>query len=80
MIACAEWLGRTSETCTRKPDGCACAEDELATSITAAMEAAKTRMELIKASQQIEHVQGFSRCERLAKVFKRRYDELKTTH
>ncbi len=29
MIACAKWLGRTSETCTRKPDGCICEKEEI---------------------------------------------------
>lgn len=28
MIACAKWLGRTSQACTRKPDGCMCAGQE----------------------------------------------------
>ena len=29
VIACAKWLGRTSSTCTRKPDGCICEKEEL---------------------------------------------------
>ena len=29
MVACARWLGRTSETCTRKPDGCICEKEEM---------------------------------------------------
>lgn len=27
MIACAKWLGRTHDTCTRKPDGCICEKE-----------------------------------------------------
>lgn len=77
MIACARWLGRTSATCTRKPDGCLCADEELATAVAAALEAAKTRDELIAASQQIQHVQGISRRDRLGAIVRRRLDEFK---
>lgn len=28
MIACAKWLGRTSDTCTRGDDGCVCKREE----------------------------------------------------
>lgn len=42
MIACARWLGCTSDSCTRKPDGCSCADEERATALAARIEAATT--------------------------------------
>jgi len=29
MVACAKFLGRTSNSCTRKPDGCICEKKEI---------------------------------------------------
>lgn len=79
MIACARWLGRTSDTCTRAPDGCSCADDDLALSLTADLEAAATREALIEIAQGIQHIHGHYRRDRVERVFKRRFDALKTT-
>lgn len=46
-------------------------------SVTALLNAAKNKAELIAAAQNIQHVGCISQRERLSLVFKRRYDEFK---
>lgn len=45
--------------------------------VTTLLTAAKSRTELIAAAQTIQHVGSIDQRERLSRVFKRRYDELK---
>lgn len=54
-------------------------ESLLATDVAASLEAAKTRNALLKASQQIQHVQDLSQRERLGAIFRKRYDEFKSS-
>lgn len=79
MIACARWLGRTSDSCTRKPEGCSCADEERATALAARLDAATTMEILIDIAQDIQHIAGHYTRSRMERVFKRRFDEIKST-
>lgn len=49
------------------------------TDVAAALEASRTRSQLLTAGERIQHVEGIENQNRLGAVFKRRLDELKTT-